>query len=548
MRHFSFVSFDLQDQLRSKHGLLDIDFSTDFRSKSSLDYAIAASNSEDNHCLLNEHFRSHPQLIAFSNLKFYESKLRIMTERPTKLSACMQTLIVNGARLDKGVNLVEIDEILKLIKQLIEDQRKLPEAEVHSLGVLCFFSKQAEAMEKRLFDAVSINDLRRHNVRIGTAFSFQGEERDVMYLSCSVDANTPASAYTYLNRNDVFNVAVTRARIHQTLMLSCQPNELNSASLLREFVTFHEQYQTPGHQEPNTNRDVFQDELVLWLEKRNVSCFRNFQVAGISIDIMAVFHGRSVAIDLIGFEGQLSDALSLQQFRLLQRAGLDSFLLPYKEWRDNKEEVLDLLLLRLGVLASIDLETKFLERFDPRTDELFSQLSDGVSINSLASRFLRTDERYALEQLNTLVANYFQFKSMLEKNFLVNELTYRRYLNAMNEVVDAGLHRLEKASVAAEIANSMFEQQRALIETGEHTDLSDVLLARQDMIDEQRFYVKQAIKENQKAFLYIERSIAKLNSLTIDTSTIDSITILEELNGNLELYRGKTLKDNIDAD
>ena len=52
---------------------------------------------------------------------------------------------------------------------------------------------------------------------VGTAHTFQGDERDVMLLSFCADPTSHRSTVTFLNNENLFNVAVTRARRRQVI-------------------------------------------------------------------------------------------------------------------------------------------------------------------------------------------------------------------------------------------------------------------------------------------------------------------------------------------
>ncbi len=542
LKHVSFVSYQQQQKLAENHDLSNTDINTDFRNTSVLDYALDACQLSEQSVQLDEHFRSHPQIIEFSNQAFYQGRLKIMTERPTNRQRSIHVLQVQGERLNKGVNKQEALAVLEKLKSIISEQRRLPETDVHELGVLAFFSSQAEHLETLIFDQISLNDLRRHNIRVGTPFSFQGEERDHMLISCSIDEHTSGNSYSYLNRDDVFNVAITRARDYQTLFLSCEPDQVRSNSKLSAYLKFIREYASGFEQSDSEKRDAFQSEISEWLNKRGIEVYPNFLVAGINIDIMAVYHGRALAIDLIGYEGELKRALSLTQFRMLQRAGLDSFLLPYHEWRESPEPLLRALMLRLGVEQSPTNETRALDKYSDAQVSHFAAIAGGASINKLHARFIKHEEMVASEQLFTLVQQHQRFLAALNKHFLPDELTYKRYLNALHDVLKFCVGNLSKAAVTAELSNSMLQQHKTLFGESQFSDeFDDVIAARLSLIDEQRAKLKLLIRENDKALLQIDKTLIKLNSFTADEASVDPTQTLNELTERLDLYRGNTL-------
>jgi len=544
LKHVSFVSYDFQQTQAELHGVDSAEISINFRGNSVIDYAQSACEHADQSTTLDEHFRSHPQIIGFSNKEFYGDSLKVMTERPSNRKRSVELIQTQGKRLTKGVNKLEAADLFTKVREVIKQQRNLPETQVHTIGVLAFFSAQASYLEKMIFDRTSLNNLRRHNIRVGTPFSFQGEERDHMLISCSVDANTSGSAYVYLNRDDVFNVAITRARDYQTLFLSCDPKDLKPGSKLQAYIKYLSEYEYSRQSDKGSIYDSFQNEICNWLNKRGVDTFKNYMVAGISIDIMAVFHGHALAIDLIGFEGKLKFALSLNQFKLLQRAGLESFLLPYQEWKDYTETVLHALMIRLGAAHELPDSSAQIDKFSDQRELAFAAITNGVSINQLNARLLRNEEFMACEQLVGLVDRYERFTELLRENFIPEELTYKRYLNALHELIEYCLNNLKSASVAAELANTMFREQRELYGDAKFDNsFDDVIAARLDMVDQQRAKFKSLLNENRDAFLQIDDTMIKLSNLNASDHPVDPKRAFEELSARLELYRGKTLTD-----
>ena len=81
LRHLSFLSEKQMNVFQKEHQITDpIRFN--FRKKSLLDFTIENIAKGDQIVLLNEHYRSLPEIIQFSNELFYGSTLRIMTHRP----------------------------------------------------------------------------------------------------------------------------------------------------------------------------------------------------------------------------------------------------------------------------------------------------------------------------------------------------------------------------------------------------------------------------------------------------------------------------------
>ena len=542
LSHVSFVSYDAQQKMFDQYALNANELSSDFRNQSVLDYAASALGSQNAVSQLDEHFRSHPQVIQFSNQAFYDNSLKVMTTRPNRIKQAIKLQRVDGKR-SNGVNRIEANVVVDAVKSLIKQQSELPQSEVQSLGVLSFFSDQAQHIEKKLFNELSLNALRRHNLRVGTPFSFQGEERDHMLISCCIDQDTPSASYTYLNRDDVFNVAITRARDFQTVFLSCEPDQIKINSKLNSYIKYCLESGVENIEPQSDAHDAFQDEIYTWLQEKGIKAYKNYVVAGTSIDLMAVYEDRALAIDLIGFDGNLKGVLSLTQFKLLARAGLKSFLLPYDEWRNDKPRLFEQLLLQIGAMTKLEAQSKSgVAAFNNAEEAFISDLTNGISINQLNTRFVKSNERRAAKQISMLLEKHSRFERALHLCFMPEELTFKRYKNAFHDLIKDCIIKLQQASIASELASSLLDQQKQLFGSAEQSggEYDDIFEARASMVDEQKNKIQQLLTTNEAALLQMDKTCLKLNRLheSEDENELSSHDILEELTEKIDLYKG----------
>ena len=83
LRHVSFLARSKQAILATKEGLsAEVADQLNYRSKSILDLAEETITEQQRVQFLDEHYRSRPDIIQFSNRHFYNSSLRIMTQNP----------------------------------------------------------------------------------------------------------------------------------------------------------------------------------------------------------------------------------------------------------------------------------------------------------------------------------------------------------------------------------------------------------------------------------------------------------------------------------
>ena len=239
LRHVSFLSRARQGALAADHALPEaMRSSLDYRDKSLLDLVDDALESQDQVAFLDEHFRSMPQIIAFSNRAFYGGALRVMTARPETLrERAVEIRNVSGRRDANGVNTVEADALVDELARRIEAQAALGSSLSHTIGVLSPFRDQVEHLAKIIHDRLDVAAIDKHDIVIGTAYSFQGDERDVMLLSFAVDAESHPTSLRYLSQPDVFNVSITRARNYQILFTSLAAEAAPKNSLLARYLS-----------------------------------------------------------------------------------------------------------------------------------------------------------------------------------------------------------------------------------------------------------------------------------------------------------------------
>lgn len=283
---------------------------------------------------LNEHFRSQFPIIAFSNQQFYNERLDILTKRPISVAEHVQFVKTNGKRV-KGANEEEAKAILDKIQAIIIAEKDLPNALKTSIGILSPFRKQVDFLFEQLVETFKINEIKAHKIIVGTAFTFQGNERDVMLLSFCLDNEALGGSFTFLNRKDVFNVSITRARNVQYIYHSFDPSRLKTDSTIANFFRFYDK-----NLEDDLGRETIDEfclEVAELLNNKGLKTWTNFNVSGVSIDLLTQVDDQFIGIDLIGFEGEMEDYYSLERYKMIERGKIKLFPLPYPLWMGDRE-------------------------------------------------------------------------------------------------------------------------------------------------------------------------------------------------------------------
>ncbi|MEM8909115.1 MAG: ATP-binding protein, partial [Bacteroidota bacterium] len=238
LRHLSFLSQQQQISFQQRYQLEQSPSTNlNYRDQSLIDLMIDKVHNADQVHFLAEHFRSLPDIIHFSNQYFYSGALKIMTATPqfrNKKHVFIHQC--QGHRSTSGINKQEAEQLLHTLKEIVQEEHNLAIDLCQSIGLLSPFRAQVNYLQKQISEVLSPAQIERHRLLIGTPHAFQGEERDIMLLSFSLDANSHPSAFQYLEKEEVFNVSITRARSQQFLFLSIPFNQLKPTSLLAQYL------------------------------------------------------------------------------------------------------------------------------------------------------------------------------------------------------------------------------------------------------------------------------------------------------------------------
>jgi hypothetical protein len=280
--------------------------------------------SQQHFFFLDEHFRSHPQIIDFSNRHFYERDLRIMTRRPSLVpESIVEVQSVAGKRSpDSSVNTVEVDKILANIGEIVGDPHP---QKVVSIGIVCPFRDQVDAIRERLIHELTAETIARHQIVVGTAHAFQGDEKDVVFFSTSIDSESHPASLRFLESPNLFNVAITRARARFIVVTSVSPDQLPPGLLrdyLRQAAKPWPELSHSGSSTGDFSHGKTEAAVIDQLHSIGLPTWPDFDAAGHRIPVATIAHGNPVAILCDAANGSShSTDQQLATHRRLARAG-----------------------------------------------------------------------------------------------------------------------------------------------------------------------------------------------------------------------------------
>lgn len=188
--------------------------------------------------MLKEHFRSVSPIIEYSKREFYNHELRpLRTPKSSeRLDPPLVDVLVQDGYRRGDINLPEARFIIEEIKKILSD----PNMSGRSLGIVSLLGdKQALVIWDRLTEELGPEIMQHHKIACGDARTFQGKERDIMFLSMVSAPNevgAPLSRDIFAQR---FNVAASRARDRMYLVRSVELENLSAADRLRRSLINH---------------------------------------------------------------------------------------------------------------------------------------------------------------------------------------------------------------------------------------------------------------------------------------------------------------------
>jgi hypothetical protein len=144
-----------------------------------------------------------------------------------RLAPPLIDLYVPYGRRVREVNEAEVDVIVTEIREMVAD----PVFEGRSIGVISLIGNaQANRIYTRLITELGAEVIENHRIMCGNAATFQGQERDIVFLSMVACPET-AVAQTARLFEQRFNVAASRARDRLVLVRSVASSDLRPGDL-----------------------------------------------------------------------------------------------------------------------------------------------------------------------------------------------------------------------------------------------------------------------------------------------------------------------------
>jgi len=361
-------------------------------------YDLAARVFSAHAVMLREHFRCAPPIVAYSNRVFYKGgiqPLRIPTASERVDPPLVDVYVEDGERDAYDCNVREAQVITDEIAALLQEERYAG----RSIGVVSLLGmEQAKLIDATVRNGCDAAELLRRRFRCGDARTFQGDERDIMFLSLVSDPNA-CKALSGMMFEQRFNVAASRARDRMYLVRSVKAEQLSDKDLRLSLLAHFAQ---PAAAEPGAGaaavrsaapatellvdrcESAFEREVYQALYARGYRVLPQVKTGAYQIDLVVEGDGgKRLAIECDGdeFHGPERWAADMARQRVLERAGWTFWRCFASTWRLHEDAVLQELIgrlasMRIDPLGAIEhlpllVETRIVRAPTTRLDTVF---------------------------------------------------------------------------------------------------------------------------------------------------------------------------------
>lgn len=278
---------------------------------------------------LVEHFRCVPEIIAFSNQLSYEGKIKPLREsNSTDIKPACVGWRVDGIR-DGDTNKGEARRIIDTIKAMILHPRYAHK----SIGIISMLGEpQALLIQSMLHKEIPGVEIEKRRIQAGISGEFQGDERDIMFLSMVDSAATEGplrttgeGAFELIKKR--YNVAASRARDQMWVMHSFDPDvHLKSADLrlkLLQHVRDPLASLRAYNQEVGKTESPFERDVLKRLTDAGYRVKSQWQVGYFRIDMVVEGAGKRLAVECDGDRYHPMEKLAedMERQSILERLG-----------------------------------------------------------------------------------------------------------------------------------------------------------------------------------------------------------------------------------
>lgn len=321
-----------------------------YNAKTSL-YDIAATTFPS--LMLREHFRSVPEIIGFSNKLSYDYKIKPLRDASSSklLPAIVDYRVEDGQRNGRlKENKKEAEHITALLMACMEQ----PEYEEKTFGIISLLGDlQAKKIQSLIFKYIDAKEIESRKILCGNASNFQGDERDVIFLSMvdSNDKDTPLALQGYGVEDATkkrYNVATSRARDQLWVVNSLDAaKDLKAGDMRKMLLDYAKNPSAFAQMEEEIEKkseSPFEEAVAKALVARGYHIRQQWEVGAYRLDIVVICEKRKIALECDGERYHSSEAqirADMERQTILERIGWQFIRVRGSEFFSDEEKAME---------------------------------------------------------------------------------------------------------------------------------------------------------------------------------------------------------------
>lgn len=345
--------------------------------------------------MLKEHFRCMPEIIGFSNRIAYDYNIKPLrdTTSENRLIPSVVSYRINGER--EGVKKINFKEA-QIVAALILSCLECPEYNEKTFGVISLLGEeQAKLIQDLLLKNLNPAIFEERRILCGNASNFQGDERDVIFLTmidsneCGTGPLRKLSEGADNANKKRYNVAASRARDQMWVIHSLDVSkDLQSGDLRKELLDYAanpKAFSEVAKEIEAYAESPFEEMVGKTLVAKGYNIIQQWKVGAYRIDMVVIDEDKKIAIECDGMRwhsGEEKVREDMERQTILERLGWQFIRIRGTEYYRNPELTMQHVFNKLDTLsikpvglcvATIDRETKLLDQVKIKADLLLDE-------------------------------------------------------------------------------------------------------------------------------------------------------------------------------
>lgn len=310
--------------------------------------------------MLLEHFRCVPDIIGYSNQLSYKGNIKPLREpglnalEPAVINYRVEGVCEPG----KKTNLVEAQTIVALIKACSEQS----EYNNKTFGVISLLGDdQVALIQSLILSHFTEPELKRRQITVGNSATFQGDERDVIFLSMVASPRPEGGPLRKMTEGSEdsakkrYNVAASRARDQLWVVNSLDPTvDLKPDDLrfgLLTYATNPKAYRDRTDKVEKKAESPFEVAVAKALVSRNYHIEQQWEVGAYRLDMVVMCGEKKIAIECDGEQfhsGEDKIREDMERQTILERIGWRFIRIRGSEYYRNPDACIERVVAQLN--------------------------------------------------------------------------------------------------------------------------------------------------------------------------------------------------------